>query len=254
MQLLILKDAMKKITSLLFLFCIVWVSNAFTTIMIKQFSVEEMTHRSDTVVLGVVKNVEYKMNDRNQLFTFVTIETTDVLKGDTENTEFEIIEIGGKTEKYTTAVYGAPTYIQSEEVLLFLRDHIEKVDLKRVVGLKLGKYSVVEDSQTGNKFAVTDLNEIHFAEPPTDTESDNESDTHADSHGKEGIRIPLDEMITQIQAAVAEETPAQTEANMSLHKAQKEFDWMTWLKKQIVRYANKMGAVYKTYTINDQRS
>lgn len=241
---------MRKVFSLLIIVYQFSISVVCATVMVKQFSIEEMTQRSDTVVTGIIQNVEYRMNDRNQIFTYVTVEATDVLKGSPQNTVFEVIEIGGKTDRYTTAIYGAPSYEKDEEVVLFLRDHIEKVELKRIVALKQGKYSIVEDEQTGQKFAVTDLHGIDFVEQPAQPAQP----THVHSDG-ETIRIPLDELIHQIRTAVQEQAIQQDESyKESLEKQQRRFDWAFWLRKKIIEYANKMGATYKRYVSDTQRS
>lgn len=211
------------------------------TIMLKKFSTEELTSYSDTIIAGKVRDIQYVETDKKQIYTYVTVECDDIYKGNKQVRRFQVVQEGGKTKAYTTAVYGAPSYAVNEEVILFLETYPKEEDIKRVVALSQGKYTVVADPSTGQKYAVTDLSEIEFL---------NEAD-HAVT--AKPIRIPLDEFIgsikTAIQAEQAQEEGVFSAGSDSSRREPGKFDWITWIRKKVVVYVNQMGAYYRAHCV-----
>ncbi len=220
-------------------------SPAESTIMFKKYTTGEMIDRSDTIVFGKVKDISFEQNNRNQVFTYTTIQCDDILKGNPSLNEFKVIEIGGKTAKYTTAVYGAPTYAINEEVVLFLRTNKYDKRLKRVVALNQGKYSITIDPQTGEKFAVTDLSDIGFVD-----KKDQESE-------RKLHKIPFEDFMRQIKTGINEENKnTTTQDNYSDTSAIdkkniiEKFDLVLWIREKIIFYSNKAAKNYKNITYN----
>jgi len=233
---------MKKIIyPVIFVSGLLLLSNVSATLMMKKLSTDEMVQRSDTIAIGTVKGIEYKTNDKNQTFTYTTIECQNTYKGNKELECFQIIQIGGKTETYTTAVYGAPSYSVSEEVIVFLQTHRTQETLKQVVGLSQGKYSIVEDKTDGKKYAVSDIRDICFLEQ------------HDHNHNKIS-RIPLETFIQDIKKSVKKdilETAERLEkpiVPLEIKKmALSHFNWIKWIKQKVVYYSNEFADDYNKH-------
>ncbi len=233
---------MKKITYILSLVLgLLFLNNVSATLMLKELSTDEMVQRSDTIVIGTVKDIEYKTNDKNQTFTYTTIESQDTYKGNKEITTFQIIQIGGKTQTYTTAVYGAPSYVVSEEVIVFLQTHRTQETLKQVIGLSQGKYSIVKDDTDEKKYAVSDMKDICFLE----------EDGH--KHGKMS-KIPLETFIQNIKESVKKdkldtaERLKKTLVPLEIKKmGLSRFNWIKWIKQKVVYYSNEFANDYNKH-------
>lgn len=220
---------------------LLFLNNVSATLMLKELSTDEMVQRSDTIAIGTVKDIEYKTNDKNQTFTYTTIECQDTYKGNKEIKTFQIIQIGGKTATYTTAVYGAPSYAISEKVIVFLQTHREQETLKQVIGLSQGKYSIIEDETDGEKYAVSDMKDICFLEE------------HGHKHGKIS-KIPLETFIQDIKESVKKDKLETAERlkkpvvpleikRMGLSR----FNWIKWIKQKVVYYSNEFADKYDTH-------
>jgi hypothetical protein len=204
--------------------------------MLKRFSTREMASFSDTIVSGKVVDIKYATNDKKQTYTFIEIECDNVLKGKQETKRFKVVQQGGKTEHYTTAVYGAPSYAVNEEVVLFLGTSPKEETVKYVVALSQGKYSVIEDKSTGKKYAVNDLSEIHFLDPKDQNPAD------------KSVQIPLEQFIDDIKQAVQmEDQNTKTSGTGIMNQPSDGVDWILWIRKKIVVYLNKMGYNYRNY-------
>jgi|GEM_PF-1297331 len=233
------------VTMILSVYTIFYANPVSSTIMVKKYDTGEMIARSDTIVFGKVKDISYEENTQNQIFTYTTIECENIFKGNKSLTEFKVIEIGGKTEKYTTAVYGAPSYKINEDVLLFLRTNKYDKRLKKVVGLNQGKYSIINDTQTGEKIAVSDLSDINFVDK-------NDQNTQRKIH-----KIKFADLIKQIRSGVEEENNAKAIQNQDSESARhttgkpaEKFDLVKWIREQIIRYCNKAAVNYNNTARN----
>ncbi|MCD6460927.1 hypothetical protein J7L67_09730 [bacterium] len=215
-------------------------SNVWATILPKRFSTDEMVNLSDTIGLGKVTNIRYEFTDTKEIFTYTTISCDTLFKGDESVKNFDVIQRGGKTDKFTTAVYGAPSYEKGEEVILFLQTHKTIKTLKKVVAMRMGKYSIITDEQDGKQYAVTDLSDIHFLR-----EKDH------DKHGYI-IKKPLNSFIEEIKQAVEKETTTMHQSLGATNKTGNTFDWIKWIQKKCVSTANNLSKKYYT-TIAKQK-
>ena len=223
----------------------VYSSTAWSTIIIKRFSTDEMVHRSDTIGVGKVTDIRYEYTDKKQLFTYTTVSCDTLLKGDESVTTFDVIQLGGKTDKFSRAVYGAPSYYKGEEVVLFLMTHESIKTLKKVVAMSMGKYSVITDEQDGTKYAVTDLTDLSFA-------------TEIMQHERQGediVKKPLNDFIEEIKQAVIEENATSDQSLGSTYKiddTDNKFDWIKWIQKKCVSTANNLSDKYYNYVVEKQ--
>ena len=215
-------------------------STAWPTILAKRFTTEEMVRRSDTIGIGKVTNVRYEFTDTKEIFTYTTISCDSLLKGDESVNSFDVIQRGGKTDKFTTAVYGAPSYQDGEEVILFLRTHNTIKTLKKVVAMSMGKYSVITDEQDGKKYAVNDFSELHFL-----------GDKH-NEHQDSIVKKPLTDFIEEIKQAIQEENNNPNQSLGSINKTNDSFDWIKWIQKKCVSTANNLSEKYYQI-VNEQK-
>ncbi len=208
------------------------------TLLVKQFSTQEITQRADCVAMGIVTDVNF-ITENNQVYTVTDIQCDRVFKGNVDEKSIQVIQLGGKTDRYTRAVYGAPSYAVDEEVILFMENNKYQKTLKRVIGMSMGKYSIIEDPDTGEKYAVSDQSELHFVQPVQDP------------FASRLVKKPLDEFIAEIQQAV-EQTSALNQSNTSTQTPDKDFDWIKYIQKLIIDFANNMADKY--YTVTTQRT
>jgi hypothetical protein len=118
-------------------------------------SVEELARASDAVVRGrVVKVTARRSSDGKRISTYAEVEADSVWRG-TAPSRFTVVARGGVVDGIGEKVFGAPTFAQGEDVVVFLG----KTDgsYYRVRGLAQGKFSVA------NGQASPDLSGLSFA-------------------------------------------------------------------------------------------
>jgi hypothetical protein len=121
-------------------------------------SVEELARGSDAVVRGrVVSLSARRSSDGKRISTYAEVETDSVWRGNAP-ARLTVVVRGGVVGDIGEKVFGAPTFSQGEEVVVFLG----KTDRSfyRVRGLAQGKFSVADGQ------ARPDLSGLTFAERP----------------------------------------------------------------------------------------
>ena len=121
-----------------------------------QASVEELARASDAVVRGRVVNVSARRSsDGKRISTYAEVETDSVWRGSAP-ARLTVVVRGGVVGDIGEKVFGAPTFSQGEEVVVFLG----RTDgsFYRVRGLAQGKFSVA------NGKARPDLSGLTFPE------------------------------------------------------------------------------------------
>ncbi len=126
---------------------------SFSSLML-QMDHEDLTIQSDAIVLGKVLSVESKWDEeKNTIFTFITIEVEKSVKGEVEET-VTIRQPGGSINNIALRVDGTPAFSSEEEVLLFL---LKRAEGFSVTGWSQGKFTVQLEKDTGKKI----LNNAH---------------------------------------------------------------------------------------------
>jgi len=114
-------------------------ANASTVVLL---SVDEITDRSDLVVRGTV--VDLSSFRDGIVWTRVVVEVASCWRGDCE--EFvELVQPGGQVDGFGTRAFGMPTFVQGDEVVLFLAS--SSVGALQVVGLTQGSFQVADDGK-----------------------------------------------------------------------------------------------------------
>jgi hypothetical protein len=109
-------------------------------------STEELTVLSEFVVEGTVTDVEARWRDDHKfVYTYVTIEVEEVMKGRLGESTIVLEELGGTANGVTATVEGVPVFEAGERVIVFL-DVVE--DAYRCHGFAQGKFTV-QDARGG---------------------------------------------------------------------------------------------------------
>jgi hypothetical protein len=109
-----------------------------------------LTARAERVVLARVERQEAHWTDgRNAIYTDVVLRIERTYKGDVKaGDEIVVRREGGTVDGVAMVVYGAPTFVDGEEVLLFSE---RRGSASWVVGMTQGKLRVARDAATGKK-------------------------------------------------------------------------------------------------------
>jgi hypothetical protein len=130
---------MSKILFLLFVFICGLRMNAASLML--QFSDEELTLASENIVTGtVLKKESYFDSSKKLIFTRVTIQKEDNLKGIDDSQVVEVVVPGGAANGYILKVEDVPEFTEGERVLLFLRKN--KLGYITPIGLFQGKLTL----------------------------------------------------------------------------------------------------------------
>lgn len=110
-----------------------------------------LLERSNTVVTGRVVSVEPRMHPEHQfIYTYVTLEVSEVLKGSaTLGQKIVLEELGGEVDRWVHHVDAVPVYEPGEEVLSFLEDR--EGGIYRTYGFIQGKFRFATDTRTGQQ-------------------------------------------------------------------------------------------------------
>lgn len=102
----------------------------------------EQINASDLIVTGKVKNIRCEWDSkRENIWTIVTIECDEFIKGKNNKNEITIRSLGGTIGELSQVITGAPKFQVGEILLGFLRKDIKKTDYYYCLGGELGKFS-----------------------------------------------------------------------------------------------------------------
>jgi hypothetical protein len=132
-----------------------------------ELSIEELTAKADSVIVGTVQSVASQWNDdQSAIYTTVTIATENVLKGTTVQDKITVIVPGGSIDGITQFVSETPAFVNGEEVLLFLENQPRTIIARHRFQLKQygiygnfqGKKKIIDDTVEG--YLVNEIEEI----------------------------------------------------------------------------------------------
>ena len=139
----------------------VWLASASQGTIVVPQSIEELTQKSDVVVLGAVVGQESKWSPDHQLiYTFVRIHVEDALKG-TSDREILVRRPGGTVGEIGQRVQGSAEFTLGERVLVFLSLLPTARPLFQLTGMAQGKLTLQEDN--GVTQAVQDTRDLSFS-------------------------------------------------------------------------------------------
>lgn len=130
---------------------------------VRFLSLDQMAVRADQIFTGEVVGITSQMNARRTgIFTFVTIEVAEYLKGG-RRTILTLRMLGGEAEGYRLVVPGSPAFQLGEEILVFSHGGAGRVP--SVLGMAAGKFTVERDSVTGEQLLNRSLEGLTFEGP-----------------------------------------------------------------------------------------
>ena len=116
---------------------------------VRRLTLDEMAVRADQIFTGEVVGIASQLNARRTgIFTFVTIEVDEYLKGGRRNL-LTLRFLGGEAEGYRLVVPGSPVFHLGEEVLVFSDGGAGRIPT--VLGMAAGKFTVGRDPETGGR-------------------------------------------------------------------------------------------------------
>lgn len=136
---------------------------------VERFDLKEMTQRAEVVVHGRITSTECRVDARGAIVTDVKLEVVELFKSkDGEDKSqvkvFQFTVYGGIVGDRGSAISGAPSFPQGEEVLLFL-SQANDAGLRTAIGLAQGKYTIRLEG--GRKLAYRNLEGLRLVDPRT---------------------------------------------------------------------------------------
>jgi len=112
---------------------------------------DEMVVESRAIVTGRVIGVSTSVDTNTDLvYTYVRLEVSSVLKGNINESEIVLKELGGETRDRGTLIWGMPRFDAGQEVLVYLNTWPDGA--LRVHQGFLGKFVITRDASTGRSF------------------------------------------------------------------------------------------------------
>jgi len=102
---------------------------------------KELTEKADAIIIGNVLEQKAQWNaEKNNIFTTVTVNVNEYLKGEAKSKRQTLVIPGGQVGEIGLKVTEAPNFTVGERALLFL-SRGQNNDMS-IVGLKYGKFSI----------------------------------------------------------------------------------------------------------------
>lgn len=122
---------------------------------------KKLSKDSEVIVIGKVSAKKSFWNDdKTMIYSQVTINPYEYLKGNDESSELTITILGGEVDGIGELYTHMPTLENDEEVLLFTK--MDKTNHYRIIGGELGKMKMIRDRTTGRLMtpSLQNINEI----------------------------------------------------------------------------------------------
>ena len=140
-----------------FYYSLIYISVYFLPVSIIQSqqiatNLKTLTKNSEVVLIGKVSKQESKWNEnKSAIYTDVTIEVNEYLKGKTEEKSITVSHLGGEVGEVGELYTHIPTFKEQEEMVLFVK--MNKNDGKyRVYNGDNGKIEIIENNNSKEKF------------------------------------------------------------------------------------------------------
>lgn len=128
---------------------------------VRAMNLQEMTERADMIFTGRVLGKRAEWNaERTRIYTFVTFEVENYLKGGAGSQVATVRLLGGQVGPYLAHLPGTPQFTVGEDVLLFCAG--EQARVPSVLGLSLGKFTITS-SANGERIVKRDISTLMLA-------------------------------------------------------------------------------------------
>jgi len=137
-----------------------WVSESSATIFV-EVPLKTLCVGSNHIVIGrMLSKQSYRGLNGKQIYTDVTLEITEKIKGVLQKGDrIKLTLAGGTVDGITTLVLGGPRFNEGEESLLFISERIsESTGQKylKLFGLAHGKFDIFTDAKTNERRVIRD--------------------------------------------------------------------------------------------------
>lgn len=173
---------------------LVVVSGGLEASTVRRLTLNEMAVRADQIFTGEVVGIASQLNARRTgIYTFVTIEVDEYLKGGRRNL-LTLRFLGGEAEGYRLVVPGSPVFHLGEEVLVFSDGGAGRIPT--VLGMAAGKFTVGRDPATGRRVLERSLAGLMLKDP--------RGAPPASGTAPSAGPVPLDEVRRVVREALAQ--------------------------------------------------
>lgn len=119
---------------------------------------KNLSENADAILTGKVieQKAEWNM-DKTRIFTTVTIEVDEYLKGSNSQSRITVIHPGGEVGEVGEIYSHVPTFLNDENVLLFVKQNRNDMSFRVLEG-EVGKISLAVDKLTGEKITANNKN------------------------------------------------------------------------------------------------
>jgi hypothetical protein len=156
----------------------------------KELSLEVLSQSAELIVIGDCMGKSVHFNEgHTRIYTDWTIRVKQVIKGKS-GTEVVIRQLGGEIGDIGMRMTGTARFLPLEEVLVFTGAELEGA--RMLIGLAQGKFRIVTDQKSGEKYAVRDTSELLLIQK-------------GKSQERLATPIKLKELVGQIQASLPKE-------------------------------------------------
>lgn len=109
-------------------------------------TLEELGNISESIILGRCVYVK-SFYENGRIYTYYTIEVTEVIKGKKDIQEVNLRHLGGSADGISMQISGMPSFKEEEEVILFLK-HKNKAGFSIIAGGTQGKFTIYTINNT----------------------------------------------------------------------------------------------------------
>jgi hypothetical protein len=119
---------------------------------------KNLSENADAILTGKVieQKAEWNM-DKTRIFTTVTIEVDEYLKGSNSQSRITVTHPGGEVGEVGEIYSHVPTFLNDENVLLFVKQNRNDMSFRVLEG-EVGKISLAVDKLTGEKVTANNKN------------------------------------------------------------------------------------------------
>jgi hypothetical protein len=114
-------------------------------------SLKQMSTEADLILAGKVVSQNSNWNKENtRIYTSVTIEVDELIKGSSTENKITVVHPGGEVGEIGELYSHTPKFVKNEEVLLFTKKDINGRNYKVLKGEE-GKLTIFTDQKSGEK-------------------------------------------------------------------------------------------------------
>lgn len=123
------------------------VSHATTLV---KLSFDDLVQAADGVLAGTVADIVSRKAQDGMIYTFVTLDALEIIRGSYDGERFTLRLEGGEVEGEVLEVEGAPSFREGERVVVFVEGNGERI--VPIAGWEQGLFRVIRDPATGREY------------------------------------------------------------------------------------------------------